>query len=99
MRDVERKEDATKIRLVCQLPIANWHGPKEVLSSLSYWGVCARLLLTQTMKASQSPDQFGRIYSYYFPGGKTFLDDAKRLLVFITLKDGNNDRFIGDIKI
>src|SRR5258706_14820065 len=58
-----------------------------------------RLLLTKTMKTSQSPDDLRRIDPYYTTAGKTTFDDPQRFLIPVTPKGGDDHRLIGDIKI
>src|SRR5215208_2863533 len=51
------------------------------------------------MKASQSPDQVGRINAYYFSIRETILDQLQNFFIFIAIEYRNDHGMIGNIKI
>lgn len=58
-----------------------------------------RLLLAEAVKASQAPDNFGRIDAHHPSRRKTFLDDAQGPLVVFGTESRNDDGGIADVKI
>jgi hypothetical protein len=58
-----------------------------------------RLLLTQAMEASQSPNDLGGINAYNLSAGEAGLNDVERFVVLIALEGGYNHSMIRNIEI